>query len=125
MLPQEYRLTKMKDFEILFKEGKFYNSSLLQAKIWQIEPGKYPRRQYSIEDLKIGFVVSTKIAKRAVARNRLKRQMREVVRLLLKDNKLNTGFMILFMAKKECTGKEYGEIEKSVVEVLKKAGVFK
>src|SRR3989339_1305806 len=120
MLPKQYRLTKMKDFEILFKEGRFYSSPLLQAKIWKIEPEKYPRRQYLTGDLKIGFVVSTKIDKRAVVRNRLKRQMREVVRLLLKDTKLKVGFMMLFIAKKETVGKEYGEIEKSAVELLKK-----
>ena len=114
----------MKDFEILMKEGKFYNSALISAKIWRLEPAKYPRRAYSVSDLKIGFVVSTKIDKRAVVRNRLRRKMREVVRLLLKDKKLRSGFMVLFMAKKEMVGKEYAEIGKSVVEVLRKSGVL-
>lgn len=115
----------MKDFEILFKEGKFYDAPLLSAKIWLINPEKYPRRKYSVNDLKIGFVVGLKVSKSAVKRNRIKRQMREVVRLLLKDGKLKTGFLVAFVAKKEMIGKEYGEIEKSVVEVLRKSGVLK
>jgi len=115
----------MKDFEILMKEGRFINSSLNQAKIWQIQPEKYPKRNYLKTDLKIGFVVSTKIDKRAVVRNRLKRQMREVVRLLLKDNKLKVGYFVLVMAKKEMVGKEYKDIEKSVGELLAKCGMLK
>lgn len=125
MLPRENRLIKMKDFEILFKEGRFFNSPLLQAKVWIINPEKYPRRKYSLTDLKIAFVVSTKIDKRAVVRNRLKRQVREVVRLLLKDDQLKTGFMVLLIAKKELVGKEYGEIEKSILELLEKSRVLK
>lgn len=125
MLSCQYRLTRMKDFEVLFKEGKFYNSRLLQAKVWQIETEKYPRRAYSAGDIKIGFVVSAKIDKRSVIRNRLKRQMREVVRLLLKEGRLKTGFMILFMARKEMVGAEYREIGKNMIEILKKAGVLK
>lgn len=124
MLPRENRLTKMKDFEILFKEGRFFSAPLLQAKVWKIDPNKYPRRKYSLEDLKIGFTVGLKIDKRAVVRNRLKRQMREIVRLLLKSDKLKSGLMLLLIAKKEMIGKEYGEIEKSVTEVLRKSNVL-
>lgn len=124
MLPTGYRLTRMKDFEILFKEGKFISGVLLTLKFWIIEPEKYPKRLYSREDLKIGFVVSTKIDKRAVVRNRLKRQMREVVRLLLKDNKLKKGFMMLFIAKSGMIDKDYGVIDQDIKNVLKRAGVL-
>lgn len=114
----------MKDFEILYKVGRFVGSNLVTAKVWKIETEKFPRRLYSTNDLKIGFVVSTKISKSAVKRNRVKRQMREVVRLLLKDGKLKTGFMIAIMAKKEILEKEYKEIEMSVVDILKKSRIL-
>lgn len=125
MLQDKYRLRRMKDFEILFKEGRFFDSPLVQAKIWRLEPEKYPRRNYSPDDLKIGFVVGVKIDKRAVIRNRLKRQMREVVRLLLKENKLKNGYLIAFIAKPAIIGAEYGEIGKSIWGVFSKAGVLK
>ncbi|MBU2542531.1 ribonuclease P protein component [Patescibacteria group bacterium] len=125
MLTKENRLKYMKDFEILFKEGKFVGGQFLTVKIWKIEPDKYPRREYSTEDLKIGFVVGKKVHKSAVKRNRIKRQMREVVRLLLKENKLKIGYHIAFLAKPEIFGVEYGEIEKDIVGVLKRLGVFK
>jgi ribonuclease P protein component len=115
----------MKDFEILFKEGQFVNGALVTAKVWKFNPEKYPRRKYSLDDLKIGFVVGLKVSKSAVKRNRAKRQMREVVRLLLKDGKVKTGFMIALVAKPAILEKEYDDIEKDVVGVLKRAGVFK
>jgi len=124
MLAKENRLKKMKDFDILFKEGKFINDKLVNMKIWQIEPDKYPRRDYQTKDLKIGFVVSTKLVRSAVKRNRLKRQMREVVRLLLKTNKLKVGFHIILIAKANMAGKTYQEIEDGVVSVLQKGGVL-
>lgn len=124
MLPANYRLTRMKDFEILFKEGRFVGANILTLKIWRIEPEKYPRRTYQKTDLKIGFVVGTKIDKRAVVRNRLKRQMREVVRLLLKDEKIKSGYMMAFIAKKKMIGKTYAEIDKDILFVSRKARVL-
>lgn len=114
----------MKDFEIVFREGRFVNGRLLQAKVWAIEPEKYPRRAYMRGDLLIGFVVGTKVSKRAVDRNRMKRQMREVVRLLLKDKKIKSGFVIAIIAKRDMLGKEYTEIEQSLLSVLGQAGVL-
>ena len=76
------------------------------------------------EDLKIGFVVGLKVSKSAVKRNRLKRQMREVVRLLLQENKIRRGSMMLFIAKKEMLQKEYQEIEKNIIQALLNARVL-
>ena len=86
-------------------------------------PKKYPRRDYKTDDLKIGFVVSVKVSKSAVKRNRIKRQMREAVRLLLKDNKIKTGYHAAIMAKAGAVGAEYGEIDKDIKMVLERAGV--
>ena len=109
----------MKDFEILLKEGKFVNSKFLSVKIWRIEPKKYPRRKYTENDLRIGFAVGLGVSKKAVVRNRIKRQLREVVRLLLKDEKIKHGYHVLIVVKKDIVGKEYGEIEKEVGQILK------
>jgi ribonuclease P protein component len=124
MLQEKNRLTKMKDFEILMKEGKFVNGKFLNAKIWKIDPEKYPRRKYTTDDLRIGFAVGLGVSKKAVVRNRIKRQMREVVRLMLKDGAIKHGYHVLVMAKKEVVGKEYGEIESEIQGVLKKCSLL-
>lgn len=121
MLQRENRLKKMKDWDTLFKEGRFVNGDLITLKVWKIEEDTYPRRAYHVDDLKIGFVVSKKIEKSAVKRNRIKRQMREVVRLLLKEGKITSGYMVGMMAKSQVLGKSYDDIEQDVYKVLQKA----
>ncbi len=111
----------MKDIEILMKEGRFVGGDLANAKVWWIDPGKYPRREYKKTDLLIGFAVGKKVHKGAVKRNRIKRQMREVVRLLLKDNKIKAGAHVLLIAKKEIVGAEYRAIETSIIDTLSRA----
>ena len=124
MLPRKNRLRKMKDFEILFKEGRFVADNLVNIKIWKFVPEKYPRRKYTVEDLLIGVVVGVKVHKSAVKRNKIKRQMREVVRLLLKENKIKSGYMMSVMAKPNIIDNDYSKIEKSILSVLKKAKVI-
>lgn len=111
----------MKDFEILFSEGRFVPGNLINAKVWKIDPAKYPKRGYSVTDLKIGFVASVKHEKKAVGRNRAKRQMREVVRLLLKDNKIKAGYMIAFLSTPKVFGAEYTDIANDIESIFKKA----
>ncbi|MFH1286196.1 MAG: ribonuclease P protein component [Candidatus Magasanikbacteria bacterium] len=125
MLPKEFRLKHMKDFDILFKEGHFVSGNLVVIKVWKVEPEKYTRHEYSEKNLKIGFVVGKKVSKSAVKRNRVKRQMREVVRLLLKKNMLKLGFHVSIMAKPLILGKKYDEIEQDLFNALKKAGLLK
>jgi len=114
----------MKDFEILFKEGRFVAGRIVNAKIWKIEPEKYPKRGYQDTDLKVGFVASVKHEKRAVARNRVKRQMRESVRLLVKDNKIKKGNFIAFLSTPAVFSATTAEISQDIELVLKKARLY-
>ena len=124
MLPLKYRLKRMKDFAILTAEGRFVPGALHTLKFWRIDPAKYPRRAYAADDLKIGFVVSTKVSKKAVERNRVKRQMREVVRLLLQANALRPGYLVAVVAKTSMIGKEYHEIATDIHATLLRSGLL-
>lgn len=124
MLQKENRLTRMKDWEILFKEGRFVNGSFLGLKIWKIEPEKYVKRRYTKEDFKIGFAVGLKISKSAVKRNRVKRQMREIVRLLIKNDNVKRGFMVSVVAKAGILDKVYPEIENELLKLFKRADLY-
>ncbi len=120
MLQQENRLTKKRDIEITFEEGRFVGGNLVNLKVWKVDAKKYPKRGYTGGELQFAFVVGVKIDKRAVVRNRLKRQMREVVRLLLKENKIQTGFFVMIMAKKEMIGVEYAKIDQDITAALRR-----
>lgn len=124
MLPQEFRLKHTRDFDTVWKDGVFVNGALITMKYWNIRPERFPRRAYRPDDLRIGFAVGVKISKKAVERNRLKRQMREAVRLLLKDGCIKHGFLVAFVAKPAMLGAEYREIEKEMMTVLKRAGLY-
>ncbi len=72
---------------------------------------------------KFAFVVSKKIHKRAVIRNRIKRLMRESVRLLLKNNKienLNKYLSVIIVARKGSIGADFEKINNSIYDLIKK-----
>lgn len=124
MIPKQYRLKHKKDFEILFAEGKFLGNALVTAKVWKIDPSKFPRRAYKKEDVKIGFVVSKKVSKLAVRRNKVKRRMREATRHLLAGQEPTPGYMIALMAKPEALAASYQEVSKSIESLLRKAKIL-
>lgn len=110
MLPTSNRLTKERDFKKINAKGKSFFSPLF--KIRKLSNEK--------ELSRFGFVVTTKTTKKATERNAIKRQVREIVRLSLKD--LAPGFDAIVTIKKEALGLGYQELEKDLKKLLKKAG---
>ncbi|MBQ8475704.1 ribonuclease P protein component [bacterium] len=61
---------------------------------------------------RVGFVVSKKIHKRAVVRNKIKRLMRENVRHIICENALPDKFQsLIFMARDNILDKDYSQIK--------------
>ena len=75
-----------------------------------------------LEVSRFAFVVSTKVSKKAVVRNKLKRQMREIVHEAVKDMK--QGIDVVVMARKESVDMEFGVMKESLRKALKKAGLL-
>lgn len=123
MIPRQYRLKHDKDFEVLFKEGKFIRGTYVGAKVWKIDPDKYERRGYTDDTLRIGFVVSKKVEKRAVRRNKIKRQMREAARLELKFVEPNHGYLLAFIATPASVEATYADIAADVQHILRRAHI--
>lgn len=109
MLPRKYRLTAEKDFNRIFKRGRSVHGQGLGLKI----------ALNQLEVSRFAFVVSTKVSKKAVVRNRLKRQMREIVHEVLKDMKQGTDVVV--MARKEIVDIEFDVLRESLLKALKKA----
>jgi len=112
MLAKPYRLTKEKDFQKIFKSGKSLFSTILRLKVL---PNSLSLSRFAI-------VVSGKVSKKAIIRNRLKRQISEVIRLNL--NSIKKGYDIVVIVKPDMIGKSYEEIEKTVKISLAKLGLI-
>ncbi len=108
MLKKEFRLRKQKDFENVFNKGVYFSEKLLILKAVE----------NSLSFSRFGFVVSKKISKKAVERNRIKRLMSEIIRL--SQEKIKPGFDIVFISKVGIVGKNFEEIKETMEKLLKK-----
>lgn len=113
MLPRIYRLSDWVEIDKV-KRGKRYLSPLFVL-FWIEDNGKKLSR--------FSFVCSKTVSGKAVLRNRIKRQMSEIVRKKL-DN-IKPGFKILIVAKKEIAFKKYEEIETELLKVFGSEGIIK
>jgi len=123
------RLKKTRDLNLLMKHGTWIRGSFLAIKFVKLPDVEdfFPKKEDKTDfakQLKIIFSVGLKISKLAVRRNGVKRKLREVVRLLIKDSKIKSGYYIMFTATKEILDKNYHEIEKEINIILKKAQIL-
>lgn len=114
MLPFKNRLTKRKDFEKIQKNGQFFSDANVALKI--MENGGH--------DSRVGFVAGMKFSKKAVERNQIKRQMRDIFQKHLP--KLKGGLDIVVMIRKREDERIYLEkLEKNISRVLETSGLLK
>ena len=119
MLPAEQRLRENRDFRLIYARGRSHADSL--AVIYVL------RRNGDHADAapgrRIGFVVSKKLGD-AVVRNRIKRRLREAVRLRLPD--LREGpFDLIFVGRTGAKEAEWPAIQASVGELLRRGGMLR
>lgn len=109
MLRQENRLRRKRDVDNIFKKGKTIAGKLIFLKIIK----------NNLNNSRFGFVISTKISKKAVIRNKIKRQLREIIRKNLPN--IKPGLDVLIIAKPEIIDKKYQDIKEEVERLLNKA----
>ena len=112
MLNQKYRLKKKSDFDIVFRKGQAITGRFIFLKIIKNQ----------LDNSRFGFIVSLKVSKKAVIRNRIKRRLREIIKKKIKD--IKTNYDIIILAKPEIISKDYKEIEKEIILIFKKASLL-
>ena len=112
MLPKQYRLKKRNAFSATYKSGVSYHKDGITLFCGKKKTLDIPT--------KIGFVVSKKIHKRAVKRNRIKRLMRESVRLYIKEHlNFDTKYIsLIFVGSTKLLNKDFFEIDKGIRKLM-------
>ena len=108
-LKRALRLRKSREFQQVRQQGRRITSRLL-ALAWMPN---------DVAQLRIGFVVSKRISKRAVDRNHVKRLLGEALRPSLGD--LSAGWDIVFSAKKETLVTDLRTLEQDIPALLRRA----
>ncbi|MBR6127653.1 ribonuclease P protein component [bacterium] len=104
MLKQEYRLKKRSAFAATYRTGKSFHFGGITMVVGKEKENDSPT--------KYGFVVSKKINKRAVKRNRIKRLMRESMRLIIKEGYIQNKYLsVIFIASSKMLGKTFKETD--------------
>ena len=113
MLPKEYRLKKRSAFAATYRTGKSLHKDGITMFLGKEKNNESPT--------KIGFVVSKKIHKRAVKRNRIKRLMRESYRLLIKEEAISDRYIsVIFVASTKLLGKNFKEVDEAMRKLVYK-----
>lgn len=112
MLPERYRLKKKIAFNATYRTGISFHKDGIT-----VFCGK---KKKETSQTKIGFVVSKKIHKRAVKRNRIKRLMRESMRLYIKNSAtFDTKYMsLIFVASTRLLEKNFEDIDKGIKKLM-------
>lgn len=109
MLPKTNRLKKTKEIRKVFKGGSAFREAFLL-----LRPIKN-----SLNSTRFVFVVGKNVSKKATIRNKIRRKIREAVRLRMLE--IKKGFDAVFIVSRVAAVPSFKEVELIVEKLLKKA----
>ncbi len=112
-MQKEFRLTKREDFRKVFAHGKSVANRQFVV---------YFLHNKGLERFRVGLSVSKKIGN-AVVRNRVKRYLREVIRL--NQDQITSGWDFIIIARNPTSEMDYGDFKNNLQHALKIARLFK
>lgn len=107
MLSSKYRIKRRIDFARSEIDGKLYQSKNFGINVFDRQDDNNPR---------FAFIISTKISKKAVVRNRIKRIISETLRLNV--DKIRNGLDVVFLIKPLIIKENRNKIENEVVKII-------
>ena len=112
MLLRTYKITKKSEIEKLAKTGRRLGSVFFIVKV----------KKNILNTTRWIIIVSTKVSKSAVKRNRLRRQIREIIRVeLLEDN---TSSDIMVVVKDNALNADFSALKDDLLKLYKKLKII-
>jgi ribonuclease P protein component len=113
MLEKKNRIRLDKEFDHVFKTGQSFYSGLMGVKI----------ANNTQNNTRFGFLVGLKVDKKAVGRNKIKRQLREIAGKELP--KIKDSFDVVVVALPAISGLDFVLIKKDFQKALRKLNLYK
>jgi len=110
--PARDHLRRPQDFQDLRRSGRVVRHAALHLSF----------KSNGLEHNRYGWIISRQVGG-AVVRNRLRRQLREIMRL--RRRRLVTGYDIVLIARPAVIGKPYADLARIVDELLERAGLLR
>jgi ribonuclease P protein component len=127
-LPQAHRLKNRKDFQSVYQQGVRYSSPHLILRALPPSGGSVSLnnnvRESSpslVSATRFGISISQKVSKKAVIRNRIKRQIRSAIRELLPH--LSPGWKVVIVVRPSAVECKYEHFLRELKQLLVKAKI--
>ena len=108
MFNQKNRLRKTKEIENAFKIGRSFYNNILGFRVIKND----------LEESRFCIIISSKISKKAVVRNKIKRRIRYIINNDL--TKIKKSFDVVVVVNKNIIDLDFSDLKNSVVDSLKK-----
>lgn len=125
MLPKINRLRHPKDFKAVYSKGLHRKTPHLILRALRGQPyrtGKNLTNSASVHPTRMGISISQKVSKRAVVRNRIKRQIRAAWHQFLPQ--VSPGWDVVIVVKPTADQCNYAEILQELKQLLVEAEVL-
>lgn len=115
-LPKHHRLKKNQDFVAVYQSGLRRTAPHLILRAWQ------QQKDPTVQPTRIGISISQKVSKRAVIRNRIKRQLRAGCHQLLPQ--LLPGWHVVIIVRSEALKCDYSQFLQELKQLLADAEIL-
>lgn len=116
MLPRASRLSSERDFRFVYSRSRTISTSRIMLAFRRRRLAG-PGRQF-LEDVRIGFSVGRKAARKAHERNLIKRRLREIARIDILPELRGLGIDIVVSAKSDAATAAYGELREDMIKLF-------
>ena len=118
-LPKAHRLRDRKDYRAVYEQGiRRYSPHLTLIALFP----KENKNVASIPATMFGISISKKVSKKAVVRNRIKRQIKAAIRTYLQS--INPGWKLVIVVKPKAIECKYEHFLRELEELLKQTKII-